>query len=154
MAVYRISQVIRRPVDVVFKTVIHIEQFPDWNPGRNPSARRLSGGEIANGALFELEIKGFGTVQQELQEFEINKSVRVVPHIKPFHGGHRFLFTDLRDGTTRIDHDIEMIPNGWFRLMLPVMMLTGISNLRATMRALQRHLDGSRDIVAPDSERR
>ena len=149
MPIYRMSQVIRRPVDVVFNTVIHLEQFPSWNPARNPSGRMLSGGQIGNGSRFELEIKGFGNVQQELQEFETNKRVRVVPHIKPFRGGHRFVFIDLHDGSTRIDHDLEITPNGWWWLMLPLMWWTGIGNLKATMRAMQQHLDGSRDIVPP-----
>ena len=78
MAEYRISQVIRRPVADVFNTVIHLEQFPSWNPARNPSGRRVSGGEIGEGSRFELEIKGFGIVRQELQEFFRQHGVRSV----------------------------------------------------------------------------
>jgi hypothetical protein len=36
------------------------------------------------------------------------------------------------------------VRNGWWWLMLPVMWFTGISNLKVTMQAMQRHLEGQR----------
>lgn len=147
MATFKAAQIIGRPVADVFNTVIHLEEFPKWNPLRNPSGRRLDAGEIAEGSRFELEIKGFGTVHQELQHFEKNRSVRVVPHIAQLRGGHLFLFTDLGGGRTRIDHELEMTPRGVFTLMAPVMWLVGKKNLRETMAALQKHLDGSNAVV-------
>ena len=68
MAVVKHTQVINKPVDVVFQTVVDVANFPKWNP-TTPSARKLSNGEIGNGTRFELEIRGFGKVQQELSEF-------------------------------------------------------------------------------------
>ncbi|MEA3201567.1 MAG: hypothetical protein QOE90_2995 [Thermoplasmata archaeon] len=138
--VLRMSQVIRRPVKDVFEAVIHVERFPEWNP-RNPSARRLSEGAIAQGASFELEIKGFGKVRQTLEEFERDARVRIVPHMRALEGGHRFVFT-AQGGQTRIDHELEMRPQGAFRLMTPMMWLVGKKNLRETARHLQRHLEG------------
>jgi uncharacterized protein YndB with AHSA1/START domain len=141
IAVLRLSQVIRRPVEDVFEAVIHVERFPEWNP-RNPSARRLSGGEIAEGSRFELEVKGFGKVPQTLEEFERNGRVRIVPRFKMLEGGHRFVFT-AQGGQTRIDHELEMRPKGVFRLMAPMMWLVGRRNLQETARNLQRHLERS-----------
>ena len=63
MATYKLSQQIDRPVAEVFRTVIHLENFPKWCP-QNPGARRLSNGEIGEGSRFELEIKGFGMVPE------------------------------------------------------------------------------------------
>lgn len=139
MPVFKLTQVIDRPVDEVFNTVIHLEDFPRWSP-QNPSARRISQGEIAEGSRFEMEIKGFGLVPQTLEEFDRNRRVRVVPHIKQIAGGHRFIFTDL-GGKTRIDHELEMTPKGIYTLMLPMMYLIGKRNLKLTIQALKEHLE-------------
>jgi len=143
MATFKVSQIINRPVEEVFQTAIHLENFPKWNPARNPSARRVSGGEIGEGSKFELEIKGFGMVPQTLEEFRKNKQVRVVPHIKQIAGGHRFIFTDLGDLLTRIDLELEMIPKGIFKLMTPILLATGKKSFLATIAAFQKHLDGT-----------
>jgi hypothetical protein len=42
----------------------------------------LSAGEIGDGTRFELEIRGFGKVQQELHEFDRNKQVRPLTSFK------------------------------------------------------------------------
>jgi uncharacterized protein YndB with AHSA1/START domain len=140
MPVFRLTQVIDRPVEEVFETVIHLEEFPKWSP-QNPSARRVSNGEIGEGSRFEMEIKGFGLVPQTLEEFDRNHQVRVVPHIKQLAGGHRFIFTDL-GGKTRIDHEMEMTPRGAYLLMLPMMYVIGRRNLKRTVAALKRYLEG------------
>jgi uncharacterized protein YndB with AHSA1/START domain len=141
MAVFKLTQFIDRPVEEVFNTVIHLEEFPRWSP-QNPSARRLSQGEIGEGSRFEMEIKGFGLVPQTLEEFERNARVRVVPHIKQLTGGHRFIFTDL-GARTRVDHEMEMTPKGAFVLMLPMMYLLGRRNLKLTTGALKKHLEAA-----------
>ena len=46
------------------------------------SARKLSNGEIGDGTRFELEIRGFGKVQQGLHEFDRNEQVRPLPSFK------------------------------------------------------------------------
>jgi uncharacterized protein YndB with AHSA1/START domain len=139
MAVVKLTQVINKPVDVVFQTVVDVANFPNWNP-TTPSARKLSNGEIGNGTRFELEIKGFGKVQQELREFDRNKQVRIVPDFKLVGGGHRFVFT--AEGTkTRIDHELEMTPKGFFRIFSPMMGMMGSKNLRGTANALQAYLE-------------
>lgn len=43
MAVIKRTQVINKPVDVVFQTVVDVANFPNWNP-TTPSARKLSNG--------------------------------------------------------------------------------------------------------------
>src|SRR5882672_6962638 len=102
MAIHRLTQVIHRPVADVFHAVVDVASFPSWNP-TTKSARRLEDGELGNGTTFELEIAGFGLTRQELQEFQTNKSVRLVPHIKSIKGGHRFTFVQVDDGAaTRV----------------------------------------------------
>ena len=113
MAVFKLTQIIDRPVDEVFNTVIHLEDFPKWSP-QNPTATRLSDGEIGEGSRFEMEIKGFGLVPQTLEEFDRNRRLRVVPHIRQIAWGHRFIFSDL-GGRTRLDHEMEMTPKGALR---------------------------------------
>ena len=140
MSTYRVTQQIDRPIGEVFRTVIHLEDFPKWSP-QNPSARRVSNGEIGEGSRFELEIKGFGMVPEELREFEMNRRVMVVPDIRQLSGGHRFVFTDLGDGKTRVDHELEMKPRGIFRLMMPIMWSTGKRNLHRTIDALKIYLE-------------
>ena len=139
MAVRKLTQVIRKPVEEVFGTVIDVANFPRWNP-TTPSARKLTAGATGEGTQFELEIKGFGKVLQELQEFRPNKQVRIVPHFKVLTGGHRFIFTADRNGT-RVDHELEMTPKGVFKIFIPLMGMMGKKNLRDTANALQRYLE-------------
>ena len=139
MAVRKLTQVIRKPVEEVFRTVIDVANFPRWNP-TTPSARKLTAGATGEGTQFELEIKGFGKVLQELQEFRPNQQVRIVPHFKVLTGGHRFIFTSDRNGT-RVDHELEMTPKGVFKIFIPIMGMMGKKNLRDTANALQRYLE-------------
>jgi hypothetical protein len=136
MAVVKRTQVINKPVDVVFQTVVDVANFPNWNPG-TPSARKLSNGEIGNGTRFELEIRGLGKVQQELREFDRNK---LVPNSKLMSGGHRFVFT-AEGAKTRIDHELEMTPKGVFKIFIPLMGMMGKKNLLDLANALQRYLE-------------
>jgi len=139
VAVVKRTQVINKPVDVVFQAVVDVANFPSWN-STTPSARKLSNGEIGNGTRFELEIRGLGKVQQELREFERNKRVRIVPSMRFLSGGHRFLFT-AQGASTRIDHELEMTPKGFLRIFSPFMGMMGAKNLRDTANALQRYLE-------------
>ena len=139
MAVVKRTQVINKPVDAVFQTVVDVANFPKWNP-TTPSARKLTTGEIGEGTRFELEIPGFGKVQQELREFERNKRVRLVPSMRFLRGGHRFLFT-AQGSSTRIDHELEMTPKGFVRIFSPFISMMGKKNLRDTASALQRYLE-------------
>ena len=139
MAIITRTQMIKKPVEQVFETVVNLANFPKWNP-TTPSARKLSPGEIGEGTRFELEIQGFGKVPQELREFERNKRVRIVPSMRFLSGGHRFVFT-AQGGTTRIDHELEMTPKGIFKILSPFMGMMGAKNLRDTAAALQRYLE-------------
>jgi len=137
--VRKLTQVIRKPVEEVFGTVIDVANFPRWNP-TTPSAQKLTPGETGEGTQFELEIKGIGKVLHELKEFRLNKQVRLVPQMKMQTGGHRFVFTS-EGNRTRIDHELEMRPKGIFVIFAPVMGVIGGKNLRATANALQRYLE-------------
>ncbi len=139
MPVITATQVIERPVDKVFATVADAANFHRWNP-KIPSARQLSEGEPGLGSQFEWKLRGFGTVVQEFGEFERNRLIRIVPRIKGLRGGHRFTFVRQGHGT-RIDHELAMLPIGWFRLLSPLMGLIGRRNLRDTMRALQKYVE-------------
>lgn len=136
---FYLDQVINKPVEQVFDTVIDVAKFPKWNP-TTKSARQLTAGKIGQGTKFELEIKGYGKTLQELQEFEVNKRVRLVPHINAMEGGHRFLFT-TQGNQTRVDHELEMTPEKFFKLLTPIMGMFSRKNLRATARALQNNLE-------------
>jgi uncharacterized protein YndB with AHSA1/START domain len=139
VAVLTRTQVIEQPVDRVFSTVVDGANYARWNPTVRAS-RRLGEGELGEGTRFEWELRGFGKVVQELQEFDHNARVRIVPHIKSIQGGHRFLFTAQGD-RTRVDHELEMTPRGFFRLLAPLMGMVGRRNLRDTANALQAHLE-------------
>jgi uncharacterized protein YndB with AHSA1/START domain len=133
------TQVINRPVDQVFRVVADAGNFADWNPTIR-SSRSLDDQPPGNGSRFEWDLRGFGKVVQEFEEFERNVRVRIVPHIKTLEGGHRFSFTVDGDGT-RIDHELEMNPKGIFRVLAPMMGIIGRKNLRDTANALQSFLD-------------
>ena len=139
MAIITRTQMINKPVEQVFETVVNLANFPRWNP-TTPRARKLSPGEIGEGTRFELEIRGFGKVPQELREFERNKRVRIVPSMKFLSGGHRFLFT-AQGARTRIDHELEMTPKGLFKIFSPFIRMMGEKNLGDLANALQRYLE-------------
>ena len=139
MAILTLTQEIERPVAEVFATVAHVGDFASWNPTIT-SSRQLTPGEPGNGVRCEWRLKGFGTVVEEVQEFEPNHRLRIVPIMRTLEGGHRFTFTDRGD-RTRLDHELEMLPKGIFKLMTPMMTRTGRKNLAATADALQRYLE-------------
>lgn len=140
-AYFTMTQTITRPVGEVFATAVSLDQFPRWSP-RNPWAKKLTPGQIGEGTQFQMGIKGFGKVTNELREFQPNKQVMVVPLSAMFDGGHRWIFTDLRDGSTRIDHELEMRPKGAYKLMGPLLRTNGRKTVRETAAALQRYLVG------------
>ena len=139
MAIIKRTQVIARPIDEVFETIVDGGNFASWNPTIRAS-RRLDTGDVGNGTRFEWDLRGFGKVIQELKEFERPARVRIVPHIKTLEGGHRFVLSS-QSGATRIDHELEMRPKGLFKLFAPMMGMIGRKNLRDTARALQAHLE-------------
>jgi uncharacterized protein YndB with AHSA1/START domain len=139
MAVIRRWQVISAPVDEVFDAIIDGGNFASWNPTIRAS-RQLDDGPPGDGTRFEWDLRGFGKVIQELQEFERPRQVRIVPHIKQMRGGHRFRLTAQGDAT-RIEHELEMHPKGPFVLFAPMMGMIGRKNLRDTANALQAHVE-------------
>ena len=139
MAIITRSQVIRAPVGKVFDTIADGGNFAAWNPTIRAS-RRLDSGEIGDGTRFEWDLRGFGKVIQELQEFSRPGRVRIVPRIKTLEGGHRFILAAQGD-STRVDHELEMRPKGAFLVFAPMMGIIGRKNLRDTANALQAHLE-------------
>src|SRR2546423_3195627 len=119
MAVHKRTQVINRPIEDVFDTIVDAGSFANWNPTIRAS-RRLDERPPGDGARFEWDLRGFGKVVQELQEFERPRRVRIVPQIRQLEGGHRFRLAPQVD-RTRVDHELEMTPNGGFRLLGPMM---------------------------------
>jgi uncharacterized protein YndB with AHSA1/START domain len=140
MVLIKRTQVIARSVEDVFNTVVDAGNYASWNPTIKAS-RRLDEGEIGDGSRFEWQLKGFGKVVQEFQEFKRNERVRIVPQLKTLSGGHRFLLT-AQGHSTRVDHELEMVPKGLFGLFAPMVARTGRRNLRDTAQALQAHLEG------------
>jgi len=137
---FKMSQTIRRPVHEVFDTVIRLDEFPEWSP-RNPWAKKLTSGEIGERTRFEMGIKGFGKITNELREFDRNQRVMVAPLTKMLEGGHRWLFTDLGNSETRIDHELEMEPKGFFKLMKPMLRANGKKTVKETADALKQYLE-------------
>jgi hypothetical protein len=135
----RLRQKIARPVGDVFGAVIDLESFPRWNP-TTKAARKLGTGPARAGSRFELDVRGFGPTVQELQDFVLDRRVRLVPHIDAIAGGHLFALTPVADGT-QIDHELEMQPKGWYLMMAPILCMVGKRNLRKTAAALQAYLE-------------
>ncbi len=141
MAIVTLTQIINKPVGKVFNAVIDVASFPKWNP-TTKSARKVSEGEIGEGTRFEFEVRGFGKVALELREFERNRRVRLVPQIKSFVGGHRFIFT-AQGAHARVDHELEMTPKGVFRIFTLMMGMMGRKNLRDTANALEAYVEAT-----------
>ena len=140
MPTLTLSQIIDRPVAEVFDAIADVDNLAKWNPTIKGS-RKLSEGPVGNGTRFEMTIQGFGNVPQTLEEFERNKRARYVPHFRALAGGHRFLLTP-QGSRTQVDHELEMTPQGWFRIFTPFMGMMGRRNLSATADALKRYVEG------------
>jgi uncharacterized protein YndB with AHSA1/START domain len=139
MAVIKRLQTINAPIDEVFDAIVDGGNFAAWNPTIRAS-RRLDTGKVGDGTRFEWDLRGFGKVEQELQEFDRPRQVRIVPHIKQLAGGHRFRLT-AEGNATRVDHELEMRPKGAFLLFAPMMGMIGRKNLKDTANALQAHVE-------------
>jgi uncharacterized protein YndB with AHSA1/START domain len=139
MAIITRSQTIGAPIQEVFEAIVDGGRFAEWNPTIR-SSRKLDERPPGNGTRFEWDLRGFGKVIQELQEFEPPRRVRIVPHIKQLEGGHRFRLSAQADAT-RVDHELEMRPKGAFAMLAPVMGMVGRKNLRDTANALQARLE-------------
>ena len=139
MPTLKLSQTIDRPVGDVFHVIADVGNLAKWNPTIT-AARRLSEGAVGNGTPFEMTVRGFGRVPQTLEEFELNRRARYVPHFGAMTGGHRFILT-AQGSQTRVDHELEMTPQGWFRLFSPLMGMMGRKNLRDTANALKVYVE-------------
>ena len=138
--IYRKTQVIKAPVEKVFQAVIEIQNFPKWNP-TTAVTRKVSSGETRQGSEFEMKVRGFGMVKQTLDEFDRNRQVMIVPHIKMLGGGHRFIFKKLSEAETQLDHEMIMIPKGVFKIFSPMMKTMGKKNVDALADCLQKYLE-------------
>jgi Polyketide cyclase / dehydrase and lipid transport len=141
MAVLTHTQVIHKPVDEVFDVLVDLGSWAEWNPTIR-SSRWLDNQSIANGAKFEWGLRGLGLVVQELGEFERNAQLRIVTDLKPVKGGHRLRLA-ATGGGTRIDHELELIPRGIFRLFGPMLVMNGRKNLRDTANAIETRFEGA-----------
>ena len=141
MAVITRTQVINKPVGEVFDLLADLGSWAKWNPTIR-SSRWVDDQTIGNGARFEWGLRGIGKVVQELGEFEPNVRLRIVTDLRPVKGGHRLRLTANGD-TTRIDHELEIIPRGIFRLFAPMLVMNGRKNLRDTANAIQTHFEGA-----------
>ena len=141
MAILTRTQLIKKPADEVFNVLADAGSWAEWNPTIR-SSRWLDDQTIGNGAKFEWGLRGLGKVIQELGEFEPNVQLRIVTDLKPVKGGHRFRLTANGDAT-RIDHELEIIPRGIFRLFGPMMVMNGRRNLRDTANAIEARFKGT-----------
>ena len=141
MAVITRTQVINKPLKEVFDLLADAGSYAKWNPTIR-SSRWLDGQPHGNGARFEWGLRGLGMVVQELGEFEPRAQLRVVTDLKPVKGGHRFRLTATGDAT-RIDHELEIVPRGIFRLFGPMLVMNGRKNLRDTANAIETRFEGA-----------
>jgi len=98
------SQTIRAPVDRVFQIAVQLDEFPAWSP-HNSWARKLTEDEVGKRTRFEMGIKGFGKITNELREFEPNRRVIVAPIIRMLSGGRP---TTARAPRTKIGRSIRI----------------------------------------------
>ena len=68
MAVITHTQLVKTTVDKAFDTIVDGANFAAWNPTIR-SSRRLDSGPVGDGTRFEWDLRGYGKVVQELQEF-------------------------------------------------------------------------------------
>jgi uncharacterized protein YndB with AHSA1/START domain len=141
VAVITRTQVINKPVEEVFDLLADAGSYAQWNPTIR-SSRWLDGEPHGNGARFEWGLRGLGMVVQELGEFEPHVQLRIVTDLKPVKGGHRFRLTANGDAT-RIDHELEITPNGIFRLFAPMLVMNGRKSLRDTANAINARFEAA-----------
>ena len=135
------TQFIKKPVDEVFASLADLGSWAKWNKTIR-SSRWVDDPPHGNGSRFEWGLRGLGLVAQELGEFKPPVHLRIVTDLKPVQGGHRIRLTANGDAT-RIDHELEITPNGIFRLFAPMLVMNGRRNLRGTANAISTHFEGA-----------
>jgi len=139
MTVVTRSQSINAPTEEVFDAIVDGGNFASWNPTIR-SSRQVDHEPPHDGTRFEWDLRGFGQVIQELQEFERPRRARIVPQIKQLEGGHRFRLNPHGE-RTQVNHELEMRPKGAFVLFAPMMGMVGRKNLKDTASALHARLE-------------
>jgi len=139
MAVIARTQFIKKPVDEVFDSLADLGSWAQWNKTIR-SSRWVDDPPHGNGSRFEWRLRGLGLVVQELGEFKPPVHLRIVTDLKPVKGGHRIRLTANGDAT-RIDHELEVTPRGIFKLLGPMLAMSGRKNLRDTASAIQTHFE-------------
>jgi len=139
MPIIKLSQVIDRPAHEVFRVIADVAKLAEWNPTIK-SARKLSDGPASEGTRFEMVLAGLGAVPHTLEEFRRNVQARYVPHFKVNSGGHRFVLTPQGE-KTKVEHELEMNPKGFYVLMSPFMTMVGRKNLKLTADALKKYVE-------------
>jgi len=140
MPIIKLSQVIDRPAHEVFRVIADVAKLAEWNPTIK-SARKLSDGPVGEGTRFEMVLAGLGAVPHTLEEFRVNVQARYVPHWKVNSGGHRFVLT-AQGEKTKVEHELEMNPKGFYVLMSPFMGMMGRKNIKLTADALKKYVEG------------
>jgi hypothetical protein len=131
--------VISAPREDTFNVVPDRGSCASWNPD-HPRLSQLDDGPVGNGTRFEWDLRGFGKVTQELREFDHNRQVRIVPHMKQIESRSSL----SPQQTRRADTDRSRTGDeakGAFVLFAPMMGMMGRKNLRDTADALQARLE-------------
>ena len=110
---------IARPIDEVFDYVADTRNETKWHP-RVRSIEKTSEGPIGVGTTFRGDYKGSGEMDFSLVEYERPTHLR-------FTGGNGQVSIDAtidfreHDGHTHATFDLDLRPNGFFRLIMPLM---------------------------------
>jgi uncharacterized protein YndB with AHSA1/START domain len=136
----RLTQTIDRPASEVFEAFVHVENFPEWDKSVK-SAQKLTSGDVGPDTRFEFHLSGLGTMPVHLERFERDRRVRLVQEMKSMGGGHLISLTPQGERSTRVDHELEMLPKGPMKLMGPLTGVMGRRKLRATADALKSYVE-------------
>jgi uncharacterized protein YndB with AHSA1/START domain len=110
---------IQRPIEQVFDFVVDARNEPTWLPGAI-RVEKTNEGPVGQGTRFEGEYARAGTVSLELVEFERPYRVTFRARSRIVHFDDAVILSSEGTGT-RLRATMEAYPQGFMKLMAPVM---------------------------------
>ncbi len=139
---YRIieSAIIERPVSEVFAIAADPDKQLAWDTGGLRRVEKLTPGPLERGARYRGDFKGFGIVEYEFVEYEVDRRFAQRARMPMGEMRHLFTFESVPEGT-RMTQEGILAPNLAGRLMWPLMMRRMLGNrFRDIATRIQQHL--------------
>ena len=132
------SIIIERPLSEVFAATADPFVQLKWDPKGLKSVEKVTPGPLEKGARFRGQIAGFGTVEYEFSEYEVDRRFEHRSFLPIGEGRHVFEFESVED-KTRITQTMYIKPKFLLGLLSPLMRRMMSKRLRQINMEVQEY---------------